>query len=70
MFKAKPIEINTEEVAIAHLRTLDARQYKRFIQAIESYREGDRHLVQCNKPTGDDKIIDEVEKAYIETEGK
>lgn len=68
MFKRKQTTINHETVSINHLRKLDNRQYKYFIQSIEKYREADGLLERSNRLTGDDKLIDEVTN-LIETEG-
>ena len=62
--------VDHEEIAIKHLRSLDNRQYKYTMEAVEKYREGDRLLERKNKPTGSDKVIDDVQTAFIETEGK
>ena len=67
MLKRKTID--TETITISHLRSLDNRQYKYFLQSIEKYREADTLLKRSKKLTGDDKLIDETME-LIETEGK
>lgn len=70
MFKRKQTPVDHEEIAIKHLRSLDNRQYKYMMEAVDKYREGDRLLERKNKPTGSDKVIEDVHKAFIETEDK
>lgn len=69
MLKRKATPIDTEVVTINHLRSLDNRQYKYFLQSMEKYREADTLLERSNKLTGDDKLIDDA-IGFIETEGK
>lgn len=69
MLKRKATPIDTEAITISHLRSLDNRQYKYFLQSMEKYREADTLLERSKKPVGDDKLIDDA-VSFIETEGK
>lgn len=68
MLKRKATPIDTEGITIKHLRSLDNRQYKYFLQSVEKYREADTLLERSNKLVGDDKLMDDT-IGFIETEG-
>ena len=59
MFKSKKFQ-NTQEMAISYLRSLENKDYKALLAAVNLYRKGDETLKRAQRSYGVDKVIDNL----------